>query len=117
MHTAKNRKLLFDVIAWRHAPLLSLALSDVGQSRKTKSRNSATDAAGRLCLIRIAFVVEFLNPFSRAGIESEVRCGCPFPAADDVRHITAQHLSPEMPRVQRVLRGLLLEWMGPSECH
>src|SRR5262249_22669275 len=117
MHTAKNRKLLFDVIAWRHSPLLSLALSDVGQSRITKSRNSATDAAGRFRLIRIAFVIELLDSFSGASVESEVRCGRPFPAADDVRHITPQHLSSEMPRVQRVLSGLLLEWMGPSECH
>src|SRR4029453_19024094 len=115
MHTAENRKLLFDVIAWRHAPLLSLALSDVSQSRKTKSRNSPTDAAGRFRLIRIAFVKELLDSFAGASVESEVRCGCPFPAADHVRHVTAQHLSSEMPRVQRGLCSLLLEWMGAGE--
>src|SRR5262249_17730244 len=117
MHTAKNRKLLFNVIAWRHAPLLSLALSDVRQSRKAKSWNSSADAAGRFRLIRIAFVIELLDSFSGAGVESEVRCRCPFPAADDERHIAAQHLAPEMSRVQWMLSRLLLEWMSASECH
>src|SRR5262249_50302815 len=108
MRAAEQANLFLDVVARRNAPLLPFALRDRGHPCIHYCRYAATDSSFNLRLCGVALVKKLFNSFSGTRVNAKVCRGCPPAAADHIGSIPAEHLAPECPRIQRLLRGLIL---------